>query len=195
MSYQLLGYGYAWWSSDPLPLLPSRADVRVAPTHDAVLVADLAGLNPEEIVSRMEQANQAYVAYVRDQPIAYGWSAAKLGAIYELDLVFEIPPGNRYLWDFATLPEWRGCGVYPLLLQAIFAQEQRAAQRFWIGHTADNHASRHGILKAGFQTIEALVSTSSRQLKILPIDGSPRAALSPMGRRLGVLDPEADDAT
>lgn len=195
MSYQLLGYGYAWWSSDPLPPLPSRADVCVTPTDDAALVADLAGLNREAIVSRMEQANQAYVAYVRDQPIAYGWSAAKVGAIYELDLVFEIPTGNRYLWDFATLPEWRGCGVYPLLLQTIIEIEQPAAQRFWISHTADNHASRHGILKAGFQTIEALVRTSARQLKILPIDGSQRAALSPMGRRLGVLDPDAVDAT
>ncbi|HEY0604922.1 MAG TPA: GNAT family N-acetyltransferase [Herpetosiphonaceae bacterium] len=194
MSYKLLGYGYAWWSSDPFPQLSPRVDLRVTSTDDAALVADLARLNPEEIVSRMEQGNQAYVGYVRDQPIAYGWSAAKIGAIYELDLVFEIPPGNRYLWDFATLPEWRGCGVYPRLLQAIIEQEQPAAQRFWIGHTADNHASRQGILKAGFQTIEALVRTESRQLKILPLDGSPRAALSPMGLRLGVLTPDADDA-
>lgn len=195
MSYQLLGYGYAWWSSDPLPQLLPRADIRVTPTDDAALVADLAQLDPEEIVSRMEQANQAYVAYVRHQPIAYGWSAAQIGAIYELDLVFEIPPGNRYLWDFVTLPEWRGCGVYPRLLQAIIEQEQPAAQRFWVGHTADNHASRQGILKAGFQTVEALVRTSACQLKVLPLDGSPRAALSPMGLRLGVYTPDVDDAT
>lgn len=195
MSYQLLGYGYAWWSSDSLPHLPPRVDIRVTPTDDAALLANLAQLHPEEVVSRMEQANQAYVAYVRDQPIAYGWSAAQIGAIYELDLVFEIPPGNRYLWDFATLPEWRGCGVYPRLLQAIVEQEQPAVQRFWIGHTADNHASRQGILKAGFQTIEALVRTSAGQLKMLPIDGSSRAAVSPMGLRLGVYTADVDNTT
>lgn len=195
MSYQLLGYGYAWWSSDPFPPLSARVDLEARPSDDAALLAELARLNQEEVVSRMEQGNQAYVAYVRDQPIAYGWSAAQVGAIYELDLVFEIPPNNRYLWDFVTLPEWRGCGVYPRLLQAIVEQEQPAAQRFWIGHTADNVASRSGILKAGFQTIESLVRTSAGELKILPIDGSPRAALSPMGRRLGVFANTQDNAT
>lgn len=195
MSYQILGYGYAWWSSDPFPPLSARSDFRVASADDAALVAGLAQLDHEEVVSRMEQANQAYVAYLRDQPIAYGWSAAKLGAIYELDLVFEIPPGNRYLWDFATLPEWRGCGVYPRLLQAIIEQEQPAAQYFWIGHTADNDVSQRGILKAGFQMVEAMVMTSAGELKILPIDSSPRAQVSPMGLRLGVLDPDRNHAT
>ena len=57
--------------------------------------------------------------------------------------------GSRYLWDFFTVPAWRGNAIYPRLLQAIIAHEA-AAHRFWIGHDRSNIASAHGIAKAGF---------------------------------------------
>jgi GNAT superfamily N-acetyltransferase len=190
MTYRMLGYGYTWWHGDPLPCLPPLTGLHVLPTDDAELIAALAQLEPAEVTERMCQANQAYVAYIGTEPAAYGWSAARTGAISELAFDFEIPPGNRYLWDFVTMPAWRGHGIYPRLLQAILTAEQSRAQRFWIGHTADNNASQHGIVKAGFQLVEALVMFADATLAILPFGPRSRAEVSPMGLCLDVVMPE-----
>jgi GNAT superfamily N-acetyltransferase len=187
MTYQILGYGYTWWHADPLPQLSPHPDLRVARTTDDELIAHLAHLDQAVILERFEQGNQVYVAYQAADPIAYGWSAATIGAIDELGFDFAIPPGNRYLWDFVTLPAWRGHGIYPRLIQAILACEAAEAQRFWISHTADNTASRHGILKAGFEQIEMLVISATGALKIMPVGSQARAQVSPMALRLGLL--------
>jgi hypothetical protein len=92
-------------------------------------------------------------------PVAYGWSAHRSAVIGELGITLRLSDGERYLWDFVTLPEWRGRGIYAGMLQAIPAQEADA-HRFWIGHDFDNRASARGILKAGFQPVNALYRTA-----------------------------------
>jgi GNAT superfamily N-acetyltransferase len=87
------------------------------------------------------------------EPAAYGWSAWERAEIGELDVRFELPPGERYLWDFVTLPDWRGRGIYPHMLQGIIRAESDSAKRFWIGHDLDNVASARGIEKAGLPVI------------------------------------------
>ena len=51
-------------------------------------------------------------------------------SIGELDIHVELPPNDRYLWDFATLPGRQGRGIYPRLLQSILEQEIQNAKRF-----------------------------------------------------------------
>jgi GNAT superfamily N-acetyltransferase len=75
--------------------------------------------------------------------------------IGELGIKLQLASGERYLWDFVTLPDFRGQGIYAGMLQAILATEADA-QRFWIGHDFGNVASARGILKAGFQPVNAL---------------------------------------
>lgn len=69
----------------------------------------------------------------------------------ELQLEFALGPKTAYLWDFATLPAWRGRGIYPRLLQAIVCAE--AARQFWIMHAPENGASARGIRRAGFTPV------------------------------------------
>ncbi len=194
MSYQILGYGYTWWRGDPLPPLAPLSGFRAVATENYPLIAELAQLQLEDVQTRVHDSNQPYIAYLVGQPIAYGWSAAREGAIQELGLEFAIPMGNRYLWDFATLPEWRGRGVYPRLLQAILCVEGLMVDRFWIGHTADNMASRRGIVKAGFQEVEALVASPAGSLHIMAMGSTARAQFSPMGLRLGVIEAHRERA-
>ena len=101
---------------------------------------------------------------------------------------FPLPPGERYLWDFATLPEWQGRGVYPRLLQAIIRLEADAVQRLWIGHDADNDASRKGIERAGFQVVGAVYGDPGR-MWIDPLGALERsqAAARLVGLPLGPL--------
>lgn len=147
-----------WWRGDSLPNLPPLPDFSARRTTDLSALGRLTGLPEPILTARLAADNDAFVAFLADEPVAYGWLARRSGGIEELDYSFDLPAGDGYLWDFATLPAWRGRGVYPHLLQAIVRQEP-AVERFWIGYQAHNQASARGIQKAGFRVIGDLAVT------------------------------------
>lgn len=103
------------------------------------------------------------MTFLNDIPIPYGWAATKTAVIGELKLSFSIPSDHFYLWDFRTLPSWRGLGIYPLLLQAILKSEVTNATTFWIAHAPENRASARGIQRAGFMSVGELSFLKSGQ--------------------------------
>lgn len=141
---------YSWRRSDPSGNLTQLQGFSVELTTDYQLLAELARLDLIEILTRVGDGHRPYLARLNGAPVAYGWSATSHASIGELGLAFGIPAGNRYLWDFVTLPAWRGIGIYPRLLHEIVSRESIEAEQFWIGHVDNNHASRRGIVKAGF---------------------------------------------
>jgi GNAT superfamily N-acetyltransferase len=165
----------AWWRGDPeagMAHLPGF-DVEIA--EDYRLVAELARLDLAEILVRVRGGHRPYIARLSGAPVAYGWSAISRASIGELGIEFAIPAGNRYLWDFATLPAWRGMGIYPRLLQAILAREAAEADRFWIGHVRQNSASGRGIVKAGFGEVGATCCRDERALTFTATGPAARA--------------------
>ncbi len=143
---------YTWWRGDPLPALLVLSGLSVELARELDLLAGLTGLPAGEVQARVEAGNRPYLARLDGVPVAYGWVATRRASIGALGIAFSVLPGNRYLWDFVTLPRWRGRGIYPRLLQAILKREGQAG-RFWIGHDAPNIASARGILKAGFTSV------------------------------------------
>src|SRR5262245_14794831 len=107
-----------WWVNDPLPTLPVLPDFAVRLANDDAELAALNRIPVAEVQSRRAGGHQAYIGYRQRQPVTYGWVATRSATIGELDLAFALPAGDRYLWDFATLPEWQGRGLYPRLLQS-----------------------------------------------------------------------------
>jgi GNAT superfamily N-acetyltransferase len=146
-----------WWNGDPLPTLPLLLTLRTAATTDTAPLARLAALDPTEVAARIADGHRPYLAWIGDEPAAYGWVAGAGATIGELSVAFTLPRGDRYLWDFATLPDWRGRGIYPHLLQRIVAAESATgAARLWIIHAPENPASARGIVKAGFTPVGEL---------------------------------------
>jgi GNAT superfamily N-acetyltransferase len=145
-----------WWRGDAFPNLPPLPAFSAYKEADAHAIVQLTGLSEREASKRLQAGHIAYVAAIGDSPAAYGWVATQTGGIVELQLTFSVAPGNRYLWDFLTLPHWRGRGIYPHLLQEIIRQEQNV-ERFWIGYAPGNDVSAHGIEKAGFRIVGDLV--------------------------------------
>ena len=145
-----------WWSGDPLPSLAHLPDFHARATTDVAPIARLAVLDPSEVEGRLAGGHLPYVALLGDVPVAYGWVAGAGATIGELGVSFVLPRGDRYLWDFATLPAWRGHGLYPHLLQGIIAAEGAEAARLWIIHAPENRASCRGIAKAGFAPVGEL---------------------------------------
>jgi GNAT superfamily N-acetyltransferase len=188
MSYRMLGRHYAWWRGDPLPWLPPLDGFSADRADDEGLLAQLNRLDMASLQARIGEGNHAYLAFVHGTPVAYGWCATQTARIIELALEWPMGAEDRNLWDFATLPEWRGRGVYPRLLQAILRAEAAEAQRFWIGHVADNTASRQGILKAGFQPTFVIVMTAQGEARWIARGNRERALEDPMLKHLGIVE-------
>ena len=195
MPYPIAGYDYTWWRGDELPALPALAGFKVEPTLDRQLLADLHHLNIQTIAARIRAGSQPYVAFLHETPVAYGWSATKTAGIEEVGLEWPLSPADRNLWDFVTLEAWRGRGIYPQLLQAILRLEVNEAQRFWIGHRADNNASKRGILKAGFQLSALVVIAANGQPKAVARGNRTRSFASPFGKYLGFIDVSDEELT
>jgi GNAT superfamily N-acetyltransferase len=167
-----------WWTSDPLMDLASlsKFQVRLA-ADDAQLVA-INQLTAVEVEQRRHAGHRPYVGYIDGTAVTYGWVATREASIGELNLVFPIAVDSRYLWDFATLPEWQGRGLYPRLLQAIVQAEQvEQAKRFWIIHAPENLPSGAGMQKAGFQAVGQLSFQPDHTLGLIPSDLLERARI------------------
>lgn len=164
-----------WWSGDPLPPLAPLPDFHARATTNVALLSRLAALDPSEVEARQAGGHLPYLAMLGDAPVAYGWVAGAGATIGELGVSFVLPRGDRYLWDFATLPAWRGHGVYPHLLRAIIAAESPPAARLWIIYAPENHASCRGIGKVGFAPIGELSFRADGSAGFRPHDRPERA--------------------
>lgn len=142
--------------TDPAPVLHSALAVTINCESDPRVMAALQGRSVADMQDRFAEGHRAYVATVETRRAAFGWVATRVASIGELGFAFTIPEGDRYLWNFVTLPEFRGRGIYPLLIEGIIQAEGLSAERFWIAHAPENHASGSGIRKAGFTTVAEL---------------------------------------
>jgi GNAT superfamily N-acetyltransferase len=153
-----------------LPTLPGMAGLRIHRERSARAMALVQGKPEIEMQRRFGEGHRAYVATLDGEPAAFGWVATSSARIGELAATVTLPAGDRYLWNFVTMPRFRGRGIYPRLLEAIVRAESRVARRFWIVYAPENHASGAGIGKAGFTTVADL-----------SFDAQGRPALRPLG--------------
>lgn len=165
-----------WWASDPWMDLTPLSDFQVRLATDDAQLATLNQLSVAEVAQRRRDGHLPYVGYMDETAVTYGWVATRQAAIGELNLVFPIAAESRYLWDFATLPEWQGKGLYPRLLQGIVQAER--AERFWILHAPENLPSGAGMQKAGFQAVGQLSFQRDNSLGLLPFGHPERARIA-----------------
>ena len=142
--------------SDPTPTLSPLAGLVVRCVDNAAVMSALQRRAQQDIQRRFDAGHRAYVALLHDVPAAFGWVATQSAEIGELGSTFEIPRGERYLWNFVTLEGFRGRGIYPRLVDAIVRAESREAEQFWIAYAPENHASGSGVRKAGFTALAEL---------------------------------------
>ena len=111
-----------------------------------------------EFRQRFETGRHCYGAWVEGQPAAFGWVSYEDEAIGELNLRIKLLPGEVYIWDCATAPQFRGNGLYGALLAYLLEElrEQKIC-RVWIGADLNNVASQKWIARAGFHHVADLV--------------------------------------
>lgn len=173
---------------DAAPSLAPLEGMTVRRETSADFMSALQGKPAAEMARRMAAGHRAYVAWRGGEPAAWGWIATRSADIGELGTTFDLPPGERYLWNFVTLAAHRGLGIYPRLVDAIVRAESAEGERFWIACAPENHASGSGILKAGFRTVAELSFDAEGRPAVQALDAEGGAAAA---RLLGL--PLADD--
>jgi GNAT superfamily N-acetyltransferase len=127
-----------------------------------------------EITGRLETGRQCYAAWVEGQVVAYGWLSFEHEDIGELNLRMKLLPGEAYIWDCATLPAFRGKGLYSALLVYILGNlRAQNICRVWIGADYDNLASQKGIARAGFHHVADLVIERVLAMRQVWVTGLP----------------------
>lgn len=164
-----------WWSGDVVPSLSLLPGFRVEASRDEQLIAQINRLAPNEVRQRLGTGHQPYLASIEQVPVAYGWMATQAASIGELGIHFALPATERYLWDFATLPEWQGYGIYPRLLQHILMQRSPTIERVWIIHAPENSPSGAGMSKAGLLPVGQLSFGSDGGVGLAPFEQLERA--------------------
>ncbi len=97
-----------WWASDPLMDLTPVSGFQVRLSADDAQLATINHITVAEVENRRQAGHVPYVGYMDETAVTYGWVATREASIGELNLAFPIPADSRYLWDFATLPDWQG---------------------------------------------------------------------------------------
>jgi Acetyltransferase (GNAT) family len=128
-------------------------------SESTLLLAQAMGLgSPEEVIKRFDAGKQCYIGNVENVVVTYGWVTYDKEMIGELGLNIRLLPGEAYIWDCATLQDYRGLRLYPSLLWYIVGElRSQGVRRIWIGADADNLPSQVGMRLCGFQPIADFV--------------------------------------
>jgi GNAT superfamily N-acetyltransferase len=144
---------YSFSYNDEFSPLPELPGLKFSKCEDPLFMSIMGQIPLEDAQYRLLNDNRAYIAYLNDVPVGFGWVALGKAKIGELNHEFTVPRYHAYLWNFRVSSEFRGLGIYPRLLQYIIKKEGRKIDHFWIMHAPENIASGNGIIKAGFNLI------------------------------------------
>ncbi len=131
---------------------------------------------PSELTRRLAAGRRAYVIRLDEPVVSYGWVSFGEEEVGEVEGTIRVGPREAYIWDCATLPAWRGRGLYPSLLRAI--ARDLAAEGFewvWIAAVVDNAPSLRGFVKAGYARIGTVRYVRIGRWRRLTVSGDPQA--------------------
>lgn len=110
--------------------------------------------SPDLIIERFERGGRCLALWSEERMASYCWVAQGVEWIGEMEIHFRMQPGERYIWDCFTLPEYRRKGLYSALLsQMVKALAGEGVSRIWIGSNLENQSSIKGFENAGFQPV------------------------------------------
>ena len=174
------------------PRIPA-AFSRVESPGAAELGAAMGQAALSEVRGRFQAGRRCYVARVDGHIAAYGWVSFDEEFVGELNLHLKLLPGEAYIWDCLTLPDFRRHYLYSALLTYIVGELNKDdVSRVWIGADTENIASQKGIARAGFTHVADLVVTRVKTLRHIGIQRRPNvsADLVAQARRVFLNDRE-----
>jgi len=141
----------------PKPRIPATFS-RAGPEIAGELAQAMGLDNPALVLQLFVTGRHCHIARVEGRLATYGWITFDEEGIGELGLSMHLREGEAYIWNCATLPEYRGQRLYPALVAHMLGVLKSAGfQQVWIGTDADNLASQVGVELVGFQPIAEVI--------------------------------------
>jgi ribosomal protein S18 acetylase RimI-like enzyme len=146
----------ALWALDlpapgPAPDVPPGIRFGEVDIDGAAALAAAMSVAEQEVVSRWRLGCRVIGAWHGEEVAAYCWLSTRRQWVGELARDLVLPPGDSYVWDCATVPRFRGRGLYTSLLRTIVRMLAAEGQRrVWIGASSTNRASNRAFGSAGF---------------------------------------------
>ncbi len=165
------GILYANEPEDEVPVLSPRIPAEfneLGPERIDLLAQAMAPTGCSVIAARFAGRRRCFGACVNGRVAAYGWVSLSAECIGEQERMIELGPREAYVWDCATLKDYRRLGLYAALLSHIVAiLRTEGVRRIWIGSSVDNRPSRRGFVKAGFRPALTVVYGRAGSLRFL----------------------------
>jgi GNAT superfamily N-acetyltransferase len=138
-----------------VPAPQAAATCGEVPRETAAPLAAAMGLaDAREVRRRFTAGSRCFAARVDGAIAAYGWVSQGVERIGELERSLRMRSDEAYIWDCATLPPYRRCGLYTALLGHIAASLRgEGIHRLWIGASLQNRPSIRGFAAAGFRPV------------------------------------------
>ncbi len=175
-----LGHAGTIWAinlDEPRPAVVPRIPVefgRLRPEQIDQLAHAMGDGVQAEVLRRIDAGKRCYVARAGDQIAAYGWVSLLEEHIGEFNLRVRLVPGEAYIWDCFTVPEYRRFGLYSALLIHILHELQSDGLcRAWIGADLDNLPSQRGIARAGFHPVADMLMDRVLAVRSVWVQGRP----------------------
>ena len=118
---------------------------------------------PGEHLRRLRAGSKYYVIDLCGERISSGWLAFnEIFWISEVDMIIDLRNSNTaILYDFETVPDYRGKGWYAKLLHSMIKKNDTDLKLYIIYALNDNQSSNRGIQKAGFNHIFSTTHSGS----------------------------------
>lgn len=140
----------------PAGRLPVRYS-EASPVHTPELASAM-GVAAAEVAARFRRGCRAHLGWHDGELAAYGWISEGREHVGELARDLVLPEGESYVWDCATVPRFRGGGLYGGLLRAVADElAARGQRRCWIGASSTNVASNRAFATTGFRPVARVV--------------------------------------
>ncbi len=181
-----------WWAFErgilyaielgEVPLVPVSprllAHFKEVSRESAEQLAAAMGLaDARPVLTRLATGRRCFGAWIGGGIAAYGWVSHTAECIGEQEREIRMPPRVAYIWDCATLPEYRGQRLYSALLShMVAALGEEGVRRVWIGTALGNKPSLRGFVNAGFRPVLTLVYARLSGVHFLLETGDPAAA-------------------
>jgi GNAT superfamily N-acetyltransferase len=153
--------------------------------HAADLEAAM-GHERELIALRRARGCRCFGAWIGDSLVGYGWLSTKPEWIGEVQLEIKPRAGEGYIWNCATVPEFRRQGTFRAILTGIMqAARNEGMKRLWLGTIAI--PAEKAVAPSGFKPAVHADAFSFAGFHWLSARAAPEASPSLVGDASDVL--------
>ncbi|MCI0711686.1 MAG: hypothetical protein L0154_16135 [Chloroflexi bacterium] len=146
--------------SSVLPRIPvTFAQVKADRVGQLIATASqMDPITPTALKRRLESGSGCYGAWVGETLVSYSWLTCGPEWVGEFERELQIPAGDAYVWDCATLPDYRRMGLFSGLLAFMVGELlHEELEHLWIISVLSAPAISRGIRATGFTCVASLM--------------------------------------